>query len=312
MVCGLAQQAGFALVGVVLALATLPALAGDEHLNRFGPFALASDGVGQLSSSAYSFGVRTDGVLRIGYRAPRSQCGALRVHLSVDERAAVASAPVGPGQQSDIIDLGPLAPGAHVVRVVAEGVAGGCNGRGVKSWGGTILAWTSGDDVGPALDGSAALGDVVLEVERVNFARGYSFAGKQVGADGLIRSYAADGKHPRSAPPVSDDGFYGADWLLAKRGSVSRVAGQVDAVELQRKFELARSIATRRALGTPSKHVAYDAGTANYCTYLRDAVQGAYRCFCFATRGDFEGGQTSAEATELVNWLGRLPAAMAP
>jgi hypothetical protein len=51
------------LVGVFL-VGTAAFATAAEQVHQMGPFALASDGASQLSSSAYSFDIWTDGVLR--------------------------------------------------------------------------------------------------------------------------------------------------------------------------------------------------------------------------------------------------------
>ena len=54
-------------------------------------------------------------------------------HVSLNG-GAVTRVPetLDPGAGTGPIDLGPLAPGQHVVSIPAEGVVGGCNSGGVR------------------------------------------------------------------------------------------------------------------------------------------------------------------------------------
>jgi hypothetical protein len=215
LVCGLARQAGLALIGVMLGLAPLAALAGTERMDRLGPFAFQSDGASQLGTP-YTVDVRTDGVLRIAYRAPHAHCSALRLHVSVDERVAAVSALVGPGQRSEVMDLGRRTPDVHSVSIQAEGIPGGCNTGNLHSWGGTFEIWTSGSNAGPYLPKFADPGEIFLEVERINTGDGVGRTGSHIGTDGVVRLYGTTRAQHFSPPPVSDDDVYGIDWLYAK------------------------------------------------------------------------------------------------
>ena len=305
--------AAVTLVGVMLALATLPALAGAERMDRAGPFAFRSDDEGQWASP-YTVDIRTDGVLRIAYRAPRAHCSALRVHVSVDESVAAVSAPVGPGQRSEVMDLGRRAPGMHFVSIQPEGVPGGCNTGNLKSWGGTFQIWTSGPDAGPHAPRFADPGEIFLEVERINTGDGVGRTGVHIGVDGAVRLYGTTRSQYFSPPAVSDDDVYGLDWLYGKYGTVPRIDGHVDAAQLVHMLELARSVAAQPApKAMPSDRRRYlttfNQIHSTYSVYLRDPALGGYRRIEFAGRGVIWTDARPAGA-ELTAWLDRLaPAA---
>lgn len=287
-----------------------PVLAGAGRVDQLGPFVRASDGAGEISSVPYSVDVRTDRELRVMYRAPHAHCSALRVRLTVDAGAAVASDPVTPGSQSGVIDLGPLDPGVHTLIVTAEGIRGGCNQGVLRSWGGTLVAWTSGPDAGPVLPGTIDLGDVVFESELTNWARGFRLHGRFVATGGVVRDYdRSGGVVPVAAPPVAEDGYYGVDWLAARYGAHPSVTGEVAADALARYSALARSLADPPPSAGGHRPGGYDAGTTTYCAYVRDPARGAYRRFVLAQRGDVLWDEGSPAATAITAWLAALPAA---
>jgi hypothetical protein len=308
--------AGAALTALALTVAAPPAWPVDLRVDQLGPFTNESDGSGQRSSTPYTPDIRTDGVLRIAYRAPRAHCSAVRVRVSVDDRPAVVSAPVDPGQQSEVLDLGPQTPGVHALAVHAEGVPGGCNTGRLLSWGGTLLAWTSGPDAGPVVAEAAPLGDVVFEIERISYEYGFSYRGEYIPADGAVYLYGTHRRRPLVPPPASDDGYYGIDWLLAKYGRVRRIAGQAADDELAHQRALARTLGGHEDLLRERRPPRYDPASVTVTVYLRDPARGAYRRIVLAERGEQRWSspppaawdEGSAAAAEMTAWLLRLTA----
>jgi hypothetical protein len=300
-----------ALAAAIGLLAVPPAAIADAgRVDQLGPFARASGGGDQRSSVPYAIDLRTDGELRVMYRAPRSHCSALRVHLSVDASAAVASDPVAPAAESGVIDLGPLAPGVHTLMVNAEGIRGGCNQGVLSSWGGTLVAWTSGPDAGALVPGAAELGEIVFESELTNWARGFRLHRRFVASSGAVRDYDGNGGvAPVLAAPIAEDGYYGADWLSARYGVHPPLTGEVAPDAVARYAALARSLVDPHPPGGRRRPGGYDAGTTTYCVYVRDPSRGAYRRIVLAQRGDFLWDEGSPAASAITAWLVALPRA---
>jgi hypothetical protein len=113
---------------------------------------IACDGNGQLCEPRLSREIETTGELRIQYRVAPTHCSSVKLRLFVDgvEKAVTGflgwySAPppfdVLP-LETDIIDLGPVTPGKHVLDILPEGQESGCNRGSVGSWSGELRTYT--------------------------------------------------------------------------------------------------------------------------------------------------------------------------
>ncbi len=87
MIGGTARRACTALAALGFALAALPAWPLEGRSDLLGPFFNESDGMSQQSSSPYAADIRTDGILRFVYRAPRTHCSPIRIRVAVDDGA---------------------------------------------------------------------------------------------------------------------------------------------------------------------------------------------------------------------------------
>jgi hypothetical protein len=90
---------------------TLPVPA--REFETYGPFVVQSDSKGQLSSAIYTIVVRTDGVLKVNYLAPRAHCSSLKMHFLLDGVLRTVSDAVSPGHATGYLDLGPAAHGVR-------------------------------------------------------------------------------------------------------------------------------------------------------------------------------------------------------
>ena len=123
----------------------------DAEFQNYGPFSVASDGTGQLSSAMYTVIVRTTGVLQVNYSAPREHCSSLRMHFLVDGVPKAISDVVAPGHSTGYVELGPVEAGEYQLGLQAEGIPGGCNVGFLSSWGGNAMVYTSHPPIGRAL-----------------------------------------------------------------------------------------------------------------------------------------------------------------
>src|SRR5262245_54729132 len=89
----------------------------------------------QLCEPAAVVTVWTEAALTVDFTASPSHCSPMIAHVSVDNGAKTAvSTTLDAGVSSGPLDLGPVAPGRHVVAIQGEGVVGGCNHGGLGSW----------------------------------------------------------------------------------------------------------------------------------------------------------------------------------
>jgi hypothetical protein len=184
--------AAIALSAVAVNPSWTPTL--DAEFENYGPFSVASDGTGQLSSGMYTIVVRTTGLLQVNYSAPREHCSSLRMHFLVDGLPKATSDVVAPGRSSGYVELGPVEAGEHQLSLQAEGVPGGCNAGFLTSWGGSAMVYTSH----PPFD--AALG-----IDAIDAGCGGGVTGEvwnvHIGSDGTVtRSAYGPGRYPLRGP----------------------------------------------------------------------------------------------------------------
>lgn len=105
----------------------------------YGPFSISTSTGTQLSGPLYTINnVTTTGTLQVRYNASAGHCSDVRTHIFVDGVERGVTAFLSPGQSSAFVDVGPVAPGAHVVAVQGEGRVSGCNTGALVGWGGTV------------------------------------------------------------------------------------------------------------------------------------------------------------------------------
>lgn len=110
-----------------------------------------TDATKQLCEPSAFVTVWTEGALTVDFTASPGHCSPMIAHVFLDGVAKHVSDELAAGASTGRLDLGPVAPGAHVVAVQAEGVLGGCNDGGVSSWSGSIvLGITTGPDPYPS------------------------------------------------------------------------------------------------------------------------------------------------------------------
>src|SRR6516225_2968221 len=103
----LARVCGIAAALMLEASCSLAGAAADpvSDFRTYGPFAVRSDGSGQLSSDTYAISVVTAGKLEVSYLAPRSHCSSLKMHFLVDGVEKVVSADILPGHTTGYVNL---------------------------------------------------------------------------------------------------------------------------------------------------------------------------------------------------------------
>jgi hypothetical protein len=117
---------------------------GQTATTVYGPFSINSTSGMQLSNVLYPINTSTAGLLLVQYNASAGHCSDVRVHILVDGTERALSAFLAPGQSSGFLNVGPVAPGAHVVALQAEGRVGGCNAGFLLNWGGTAQVTVDG------------------------------------------------------------------------------------------------------------------------------------------------------------------------
>jgi len=110
----------------------------------------AHDATSQFCELAYSVPVGTADLLEVQYTVPSEHCSSVRVHCFLDGARVYTSpflgwvdGPVLGGLTTGFINLGPVAPGGHLVEIRAEGQVGGCNNGWLGSWGGELRLRTN-------------------------------------------------------------------------------------------------------------------------------------------------------------------------
>ena len=107
-----------------------------------------SPAVGEVCSPAFSVSVSTAAILEVQFTASSANCSSISVDVQEDGFGVFISDPLGPGDSTQVADVGPAIPGTHTLSVQATGIAGGCNTGDLVSWAGT-LAVTVELPVGP-------------------------------------------------------------------------------------------------------------------------------------------------------------------
>lgn len=112
---------------------------GDDVLHTAAVIVPAcTDPTKQLCDPSVAVTVWTEGRLIVAFNASAGHCSSVIAHVRLDGEERFTSPPLGAGEGTEPRDLGPVAPGAHVVSVQAEGVVGGCNAGGLGAWSGTL------------------------------------------------------------------------------------------------------------------------------------------------------------------------------
>ena len=116
-------------------------------------FVATCTSTGELCEPPFDVPVQTGSVLQAQYTVRATHCASVRVHFLVDGALVASSGFLGwPGAplpfsalplDTGLVDLGPVAPGAHVLGVQAEGQVGGCNSGNLTDWGGSLRVLTS-------------------------------------------------------------------------------------------------------------------------------------------------------------------------
>lgn len=70
------------------------------------------------------------------FTASPSHCSASYMHFIVDGHETTLAGPLGPGQSTTNLDLGPVSYGSHSLKLLAEGFVNGCNIGDIVNWGG--------------------------------------------------------------------------------------------------------------------------------------------------------------------------------
>ena len=116
-------------------------------------FVVSCTSTGELCDPPFVVSVETGSVLQAQYFVRPTHCASVRVGFLVDGALKATSDFLGwPGApapfsdlalDTDLVDLGPVSPGAHVVGVQAEAQVGGCNFGQLDNWGGSLRVLTS-------------------------------------------------------------------------------------------------------------------------------------------------------------------------
>jgi hypothetical protein len=298
-----------ATIGAAFLLAFSASAEAPSNFVTVGPFGVTSDGKSELSSSDYRISIKSDGILKIKYLAPRSHCSSIKIHFGVDGAQKSVSEPVRPGDTTGYVDLGPVSPGDHIVSLRGEGIAGGCNSGTITSWGGSAIVETSGQSQDNAADD---LGPLVFDWSYTNWAWGYVHRGCYIAADGDVYSYA----YPRGAVPphqaADASGSLTQSDLLEEFDSGRKLMGHLSQTQLDemRGFgALAHRAASAKIEG---RQAANDAGSATlqvFVRYQRMTVMKPsrpepilYRPVLLEEHGDWERKNVSEAAKTMSAW----------
>jgi hypothetical protein len=110
-------------------------------------FVVNCDGSGHLCNEYFSVAFYANSNAKFKYYASESMCTSVKLHVYVDRTLITSTDYLGYSKppndsrypDSGLIDLGPLRPGSHTLRIQAEGDKSGCGADGtLKSWGGSI------------------------------------------------------------------------------------------------------------------------------------------------------------------------------
>ena len=97
-----------------------------------------SPAAGQLCDPPFSTSLSSADILRVGFTASPAHCSSITVDFFLDGFLVFTSDPLGPGDSTPPLDLGPVIPGTHVLSLQATGIVGGCNTGTLAAWSGTL------------------------------------------------------------------------------------------------------------------------------------------------------------------------------
>jgi RTX calcium-binding nonapeptide repeat (4 copies) len=116
-------------------------------------FAVTCTSTEQLCDPPFSVSGEIGSVLQVQYFVRSTHCSSLRVHLFLDGTLKVTTGFLGwvgappPFAElpldTGLVDLGPVAPGTHLISVQAEGQVSGCNLGNPFDWGGSLKVLTN-------------------------------------------------------------------------------------------------------------------------------------------------------------------------
>jgi hypothetical protein len=92
----------------------------------------------QLCGNRFEIPFDSCGLLTLEYTTAATHCSDIGMMVYLDGVLVAITDPLPPGTASPVFDLGPVAPGSHVLSLEAYGVEGGCNVGFLESWGGFI------------------------------------------------------------------------------------------------------------------------------------------------------------------------------
>jgi hypothetical protein len=97
----------------------------------------------QICSPAFSVPLNVPQPVNVlvQYTVAALHCSPVRVTFSVDGASRLTTPFIGtplPGRTTGVLDLGPIAAGAHALSLQAEGQTAGCNSGFLESWGGEL------------------------------------------------------------------------------------------------------------------------------------------------------------------------------
>ncbi len=294
---------------VVLCLAGLyvarPAYGVPDQFDEYGPFQMSSVGSGQLSTGVFQTPIRTAGLLQVAYVAPESHCSDVRMHFLLDGREHGQSQAVAPGHSSGFFDFGAVVPGEHTLGLQAEGIEGGCNHGGLKSWSGRTIVRTSLDEHAVALGGNSTLGPVVFYVSDVNLAWGYRRQGLIVTSSGAVFTYRYDtNEHPLNHDATADPGPTEADLRERFRHHQTFVA-RIEPDVMQARVAQLGLLSREASINHPCAQPAIEFSYMLYGVYRIDSSANRYSNLEIG-RSCLPATAYSAAAVPLLQWLREL------
>ena len=97
---------------------------------------------GEVCNPIYSTSISSEDIVELQFTAAATNCSAITLVVQQDGFDVYYSDPLGPGDSTPVVDVGPVISGTHVLTVQATGVVGGCNVGTLDSWAGTLTVWT--------------------------------------------------------------------------------------------------------------------------------------------------------------------------
>lgn len=151
---------------------TSPAASAQQAVETSIPrFIGICSGGGQLCNPPFSFEIETGSDFTVQYFVPPSHCSSQRLHLYMDGVLVQSTGFLGwenaPAPfdalplETGVMNFGPLASGAHLFEVQAEGQVSGCNGGNLNSWAGSLSITATTLEFDEAIDAIQRLADLV-------------------------------------------------------------------------------------------------------------------------------------------------------